>query len=91
MKRVRHIPLKVAAIVRPHHARTFADEWLTRTLDSGDLWDAFEQTRLIEWPSDTGAGGRETPAERRYNTVEDEILDRMLDVLQPVIEAFSYR
>lgn len=87
MKRASDVPLKVAAIVTPDHAKTFAEEWRTGSWATGVICEAFSATRLMEWPSNAGAGGQETPEELRYKEVEDEILNRMLDVLQPVIEA----
>ena len=82
--------LWIAAVVRPHHANTFVEEWIRHSRETGALRDAFSETHLVQWPDNDGrCGDEETPEERRYNEIQDEILERVLDVLEPAIaEAF---
>ena len=91
MKRSGKAALKIAPIVTPEDARVFAEEWRDGSWEGGILTDAFAATRLMQWPTNAGAGGQETPEELRYNEIENEILKRMLDVVQPVIEAAFLR
>lgn len=79
--------LWIAADVRPHHANTFAEEWLRESWTSGAMWDAFAETGLLKWPSSTGDDTADTPEGKRYRDIEDEILHRMLDTLRPAILA----
>ena len=80
--------LWIAAVVRPHHANTFVEEWLRLSWQTGALWEAFDETHLMTWP-DNGECGQETAEERRYHDIEDEILERILQALIPAItEAF---
>ena len=82
--------LWIAAVIRPHHANTFVEELLRLLWASGAPGEAFSETHLIEWPDNEGrCGDEETPEERRYHEIEDEILKRMFEVMTPVItEAF---
>ena len=77
--------LWIAATVRPHHANTFVEEWLRLSWQTGALWEALSETHLMAWPDNAGQGGKESPEECRYHDIEDEILERMLDALEPVI------
>ena len=81
--------LWIAAVVRPHHGNTFVEELTRLSWASGALTEALDETHLIEWPDNAGEGGHESPAEGRYHDIQDEILERMLEALTPVItEAF---
>ena len=80
--------LWIAATVRPHHANTFAEEWLRVSLEGPAMTDAFAATCLIGWPSSPSLD--ETPAQARYNAIEDDILKRVAEAVRPVImEAFA--
>jgi|ERR1051326_1775565 hypothetical protein len=81
--------LSIAAVVRPHHANTFVEEWFRLSRAAGALWEAFDETHLMTWPDNAGEGGKESPEEQRYHDIEDEILERILQALIPAItEAF---
>lgn len=78
--------LWIAAAVRPHHANTFIEELLRLLWASGSPWEAFSETHLIAWPDSAGEGGEESPEERRYHEIEDEIAGRILEAVTPAIE-----
>lgn len=90
MSKKRHPPyLRIAPAVRPHHGNTFFEELIRLSRASGALWEAFGETHLMVWPANAGQGGKETPEEAGYKSIEEEIMEKTLDALRtPVIEAF---
>lgn len=67
------------------HGETFADEWLRTDASGEDVWDAFAETGLMEWPD----GELFDPRQARYHDIEDEILDQTFAAVRAAVaEAF---
>jgi hypothetical protein len=75
----------VSACAADRPGELFADEWLATSLASGPMYEVFEQTGLIKWPS----GGMFDPRQARYQDIENEILQRVFASVRPAVaEAF---
>lgn len=80
-------PLKIASRVTRKHGETFADEWLKTAAGGEDVWAAFAETGLMEWPE---GGLSEAPQHARYQDIEDEILEQTFAAVRAgVAEAFT--
>ena len=86
-------PLKIASRVTRKHGETFAEEWLRTAASGENVWDAFAETGLMEWPEEDPNRplGQITqdPRQARYHDIEDEILEQTFAAVMPgVAEAF---
>jgi hypothetical protein len=78
-------PLKIVPRVTRAHGETFADEWLRTAAGGEDVWEAFGETGLIEWPE----GELLDAAQGRYQDIEDEILEQTFAAVRAAVaEAF---
>lgn len=84
--------LKIAPRVTRAHGEAFADGWRETVLDSGSMFEVFEDTGLVKWPGDNPnrpLGVFLNPRQYRYQDIEDEILKRVFDSVRPAVaEAF---
>jgi hypothetical protein len=78
--------LKIVPRVTREHGTRFARKWLEMQL--GEMrCEAFAKADVIEWPS--GPDGESTPAQDRFQEIEDEILDQTFAAVMPAVdEAF---
>lgn len=77
-------PLEIASRVTREHGERFAARWLR---DQCGMSDAFAKAHVIAWPD--GPDGELTPAQVRFQNIEDEILERTFAWAVPAIaEAF---
>lgn len=78
--------LKIVPRVTLEHGTRFARKWLEMQI--GEMrCEAFAKADVIEWPS--GPDGESTPAQDRFQEIEDEILDETFEAVMPAIaEAF---
>ncbi len=86
--------LKIGPRVTRAHGETFADEWLSTAAGGEDVWDAFAETGVIEWPEDHADRPRgqivQDPRQARYHDIEDEILEQTFAAVRAgVVEAFT--
>jgi hypothetical protein len=83
-------PLKIARRVTRKHGETFADEWLSTAAGGEDVWAAFAETGLMQWPEDDpNRPLGEDPRQARYHDIEDEILERTFAAVRDAVaEAF---
>jgi len=71
--------------VTRQHGEVFAAEWFPTSFQGEEVWAAFGETHIMEWPN----GELYDPRQERYQEIEDEILERtFLAVRAGVIEAF---
>jgi hypothetical protein len=81
--------LKIAPRVTRKHGETFADEWLRTAAGGEDVWDAFAETGLMQWPEDDPNRplGQivQDPRQARYHDIEDEILERVFASVRPAV------
>lgn len=78
--------LKIASRVTRKHAAVFAREWLQACLSDESIFDAFEESGVMEWPE----GGLRDPRHARYHDIEDEILERTFAAVRDAVaEAFT--
>lgn len=77
-------PLKIAQHVTTQHGEVFVRAWF-KELTPMQAPDAFCACNLIEWPDEESS--QLTPAQKRYNELEDEIMKRTFDPLRDVIAA----
>ena len=79
-------PLKIARRVTRKHGEKFAEEWFSTAYLGEDVWEAFAETGLVEWPE---GGLAEAPQQGRYQDIEDEILKQTFAAVMPAVaEAF---
>jgi hypothetical protein len=77
--------LTFARRVTQRHGERFAQGWIEVCRENKSIWDAFNETGLIEWP----VGGLRDPRQARFQDIEDEILERTFAAVRPaVVEAF---
>lgn len=78
--------LKIVPRVTLEHATRFARKWLEMQI--GEVRsEAFGKADVIEWPS--SPDGESTPAQDRFQDIEDEILDQTFEAAMPAVaEAF---
>jgi len=76
--------LTIVPRVTDKHGERFARKW--REMQTGEMRsEAFGKADVMEWPD----GEELTPAQERFQAIEDEILDRTFDAAMPAIaEAF---
>lgn len=78
--------LKIAPRVTRKHGETFAAEWFPTGWQGEDVWEAFAETGLMEWPD----GELFDPRQTRYQKIEDEILERTFAAVRDAVaEAFT--
>jgi len=87
-------PLKIAARVTRNHGETFANEWIRTAASGEDVWEAFGETGLIEWPEEDPNRPlgqiAQDPRQGRYQDIEDEILEQTFAAVRAcVAEAFT--
>ncbi|HYK04025.1 MAG TPA: hypothetical protein VE974_19885 [Thermoanaerobaculia bacterium] len=76
-------PLRFVRHVTPEHGEVFVDEWRLQSDRCGLMCDAFAQTEIMEYPDlDDPATA---PQRRRYESIEDEILERTFAAVRDVI------
>jgi hypothetical protein len=73
--------LTFARRVTRRHGELFVAAWLEASSDSGAGIDAFNATKVIEWPS----GEFGDPRQARFQNIEDEILERTFEIARPAI------
>src|SRR5438105_3463309 len=79
------LPLFLVDVVTAEQGETFAREWIEKSLDIADVYDAFVDAGVLEWPGDENEAMRD-----RYDVIEAEIIRRTFDAVLPVIaEAFK--
>lgn len=78
--------LKIVPRVTLEHGERFARKWLEMQI--GEMrCEAFAKADVIEWPS--GPDFESTPAQDRFQEIEDEILDQTFEAAMPAVaEAF---
>lgn len=86
--------LKIASRVTRKHGETFADGWLRTAAGRENVWDAFAETGLMEWPEEDPNRplGQivQDPRQARYHDIEDEILEQTFAAVRAgVAEAFT--
>jgi transcriptional regulator with XRE-family HTH domain len=77
-------PLFLVDAVTPEQGETFAREWIESSLSIADVYDAFVDAGVLEWPGDDNEAMRD-----RYDALEAEIIRRTFDAVRAAIaEAF---
>ena len=81
--------LRFAPEVTRRHATIFMQALFYDANTSGALYDAFDLTGVIQWPSEDE--NWITPAQMRYESIESEILRRTVAEVEMSIEAAFLR
>ena len=78
-------PLFLVDSVTLEQGETFASGWIDRSLDIADVYDAFIDAGVLEWPGDENEAARD-----RYDALEAEIIRRTFATVRAAIaEAFT--
>jgi hypothetical protein len=73
--------LTIVRRVTRRHGEVFAQGWLEVCRGNRSIFEAFEDSGVIEWPE----GGLLDPRQARYQDIEDEILEQTFAAVRSAV------